>query len=140
MRAYCQIKGILVSAWLLLNTCSLFHGCRATFAIGKNIQNQRSTGAVYFQYPGKWLSFSQGFLGTALAPGTPPWPPPPSDDGDLCVFISVSLLEKCRSRGRREAMEHPCPMPEGSEGGIELSTRAPRYFSGFVAVWNAWAG
>lgn len=73
-----------------------------------------------------------------VLPGTPPWPLPPPDAGDIHVLMSVSLREKCRSP--REALEHPCSVPEGSEGGPELSTRYSGYFSGFVAVWNAWAG
>lgn len=75
------------------------------------------TGAVLvmLQYP-RGLHFSQGCSGTAPAPGTPPWP----------HLVSSSLPPSWRGVGARDALEHPCPMPEG---GIELNTS--RCFSGF---------
>lgn len=123
---YCWLEGALVSAWLLLSPCSLFRGAESLLLLVRTgPQRHRSRAG-----DGSSIPLLPGLPGLCSTPGTPPGPLPPCATGDLRVLISVSLL------GAEGGSGASLPRARGSE----LSTRAAQYFSGFLPVWNAWAG
>lgn len=113
---YCWTEGALVSAWLLLSPRSLFRGAESLLLLVRTgPQRHRSRAGDGSSIP----RASQGCRGSA-----PPLGPL------LGLFLPVTLVTfVCSSLS--PSWEHPCPVPEGSQGGVSSALELLSIFQDF---------